>query len=101
MRATGQFELAALITQQKDTLLSTWREEVKQLASARQLDTPTLNDHIPQLLDELADALNSEWRRTTPDKLAHGSPPLHGLERFREGYDIAEVVAEYNILRGC
>src|SRR4051794_9892318 len=43
MRATGQFELAALITQQRDTLLSTWREQVKQLASARNLDTPTLN----------------------------------------------------------
>ena len=30
-----------------------------------------------------------------------GSPPDHGRERLREGFDIAEVVAEYKILRGC
>jgi signal transduction histidine kinase len=82
-------------------LLSTWRQQAKHLASARNLDTPTLNDHIPQLLDELADALNSKSGQTIPEALAQGSPPVHGLERFREGYDIEEVVAEYNILRGC
>src|SRR5947208_633819 len=101
MIATGQFELAALITQQRDTLLSTWREQVKQLASARNLDTPTLNDHIPQLLDELANSLNSRSGPPIAETLAKGSPPVHGLERFREGYDIEEVVVEYNILRGC
>jgi len=60
-----------------------------------------LNDHIPQLLDELADALNSRSEGGISEALAKGSPPVHGLERFREGYDIEEVVAEYNILRGC
>jgi signal transduction histidine kinase len=80
-------------------LLSTWRQEAKQLPSARDLDTPTLNDHIPQLLNELAEALESRSRRRIFEGLAQGSPPVHGLERFREGYDIAGVVAEYNILR--
>jgi two-component system, OmpR family, phosphate regulon sensor histidine kinase PhoR len=93
--------LAALIRQQRDALLSRWRQQVKQLPSARNLDTPILNDHIPQLLDELADALESRSDRTTPEALAKGSPPVHGLVRFREGYDIEEVVTEYNILRGC
>ena len=101
MTATGQFELAALIGQQRDVLLSTWRQQVKHLASAQKLDTPTLNDHIPQLLDELVDALNSSGGRKIPEELAKGSPPVHGLERLREGYDIGEVVSEYNILRGC
>jgi len=94
-------ELAVLITNQREALLSTWRQQVKQLPSARNLDTPTLNDHIPQLLDELADALTSRSDRTIPEALARGSPPVHGLERFREGYDIEAVVTEYNILRGC
>src|SRR5215472_10450439 len=101
MRATGQSELALLIRQERDGLISTWRQQVKQLPSARNLDTPTLNDHIPQLLDELVDALESKSDRTIPQALAKGSPPVHGLMRFREGYDIEEVVAEYNILRGC
>jgi len=101
MRATGQFELAALIRQQPDFLLSTWRQQVKHLASAEKLDTPSLNDHIPQLLDELADALNSSSGQRIPEVLAKGSSPVHRLERLREGYDIGEVVSEYNILRGC
>src|SRR5215831_17484928 len=101
MRATGGFQLGTLIGQQRDALLSIWRQRVRQLSSARKLDTPTLNNHIPQLLDELADALNPSSGRRIPETLAQGSPPVHGLERFREGYDIGEVVAEYNILRGC
>jgi two-component system, OmpR family, phosphate regulon sensor histidine kinase PhoR len=52
-------------------------------------------------LDELADALKSRSDQTILEALAKGSPPVHGLVRFREGYDIEEVVAEYNILRRC
>ena len=29
------------------------------------------------------------------------SPPAHGLQRLEDAFDIEEVVAEYNILRGC
>jgi hypothetical protein len=101
MTPTGQFELAALIRQHRDALLWTWRQQVKQLRSARTLDTLTLNDHVPQLLEELADALESRSNRSILEALVQGSAPVHGLERFREGYDIEEVVAEYNFLRGC
>src|SRR5215216_3067641 len=93
--------LAELIRQQRDVLLSTWREQVKQLPSARNLDTPTINDHIPELLDELRSALQSKPDAPIVETLIEGSPPAHGIQRFREGYDIGEVVAEYNILRGC
>jgi len=97
MRATGQSELAMHIRQERDGLLSTWRQQVKQLPSAQHLDTPTLNDHIPGLLEELAEALRSRSEQTIPEALAEGSAPVHGSEQFREGYDIEE----YNILRGC
>jgi signal transduction histidine kinase len=33
--------------------------------------------------------------------MLEGSPPVHGLQRHQDGFDIVEVVAEYNILRGC
>jgi signal transduction histidine kinase len=33
--------------------------------------------------------------------MVDGSPPAHGLQRVKDGFDIEEVVAEYNILRGC
>ena len=94
-------KLAALIKQERHALLSRWRQQVRQLPSARQLDIPTLNDHIPGLLDELAAALQSKSDQTIPEALSEGSPPAHGLQRLQDAFDIEEVVAEYNILRGC
>jgi len=94
-------KLAALITQERDALLSRWRQQVRELPSARHLDIPTLNDHIPVLLDELADAFLSKSDQTIPEALSDGSPSAHGLQRLQDAFDIEEVVAEYNVLRGC
>ncbi len=82
-------------------MLAQWRQQVKQLPSAQNLDTPALNDHIPDLLLEIAAALRARSRETIPEALVEGSPPAHGLQRLQEAFDIEEVVAEYNILRGC
>ena len=82
-------------------MLVQWRQQVKQLPSAQHLDIPALNDHIPDLLDEIAAALQSRSRETIPEALVEGSPPAHGFQRLQEAFDIEEVVAEYNILRGC
>lgn len=82
-------------------MLARWRAQVRQLPAARGLDTPTLNDHIPSLLEELASAFLSTSDETIAQVLADGSPPAHGLQRVKDAYDIEEVVAEYNILRGC
>src|SRR6185436_12579044 len=32
---------------------------------------------------------------------AEATPAVHGVQRFEDGFDIAEVVGEYNILRDC
>jgi len=74
--------LAGLIQLHRDELLSRWRQQLRQLASARHLDTPTLNDHIPQFLDELVVTLKSGSDGDIPDALSEGSPPAHGQQRF-------------------
>ena len=93
--------LAALIQQDREALLTQWRLQVRQLPSARHLDTPTLNDHIPGFLDELVAALQEHTEETIAHSVSEASPPAHGLQRLQDGFDITEVVAEYNILRGC
>ncbi len=93
--------LAGLIRSEREALLSQWRTQVRQLPSAKHLDTPTLNDHVPALLDELATAFRCVKDQSIPEALLEGSPPTHGLERYENGFDIVEVAAEYNILRGC
>jgi len=94
-------ELATLIRKNQQDLLSRWRKQVRELPSARDLDVPTLNDHIPGMLVELADLLDIGSRETIPESLRDGSPIDHGNQRFENDFDIAEIVAEYNILRGC
>ena len=94
-------KLAALIQSERETLLSRWREQVRKLPSAQNLDTPTLNDQVPALLDELSTALRMVADQSIVQAVLEGSSPAHGMERYQSGFDIAEVVAEYNILRGC
>ena len=94
-------KLAQLIERESEPLLAAWRVQVRALPAARDLDAPTLNDHIPYLLQELASALREGSDQSIAEALAEGSPPVHGIQRVKDGYDVEEVVAEYNILRGC
>lgn len=99
--AQDLIELATVIKREKDTLLSRWRDQIRRLPSAKHLNIPTLNDHVPILIEELSYA----FRSRSDDKILKAplgdSPPLHGAQRFEQNFDIVEVVAEYNILRGC
>jgi signal transduction histidine kinase len=101
MRLADLRQLADLIEARREHLLDVWRAKVRELPSAAQLDTPTLNDHMPALVDELVQSLRRISDESITETLLRGSPPEHGQQRQEEGFDIVEVVAEYNILRGC
>lgn len=101
MTMTELYQLAPLIRQEKDSVLDIWREKVFKLPSAARLSVPTLNDHIPTLLEELAVAFETRSDVSIDEALGTGTPHAHGEQRLADGFDIVEVVAEYNILRGC
>lgn len=65
---------------------------------ARHLDVPTLNDHIPNLLEELAQSLEGVSSDSMIEEL-RDNPVEHGLDRLKLGFDVEEVVGEYNALR--
>ncbi len=94
-------QFAALVKTERNNILSRWRQQVRKIPAARHLDTPTLNDHIPDLLEELATAFDIGSLQSIPEALAEDSAIVHGFQRLQDGFDIEEVVAEYNILRGC
>ncbi|MES2832728.1 MAG: HAMP domain-containing sensor histidine kinase [Pseudomonadota bacterium] len=94
-------QLAQLLETEGQVLLATWRTLLKQLPSAKNLDTPTLNDHIPGLLLELITELRTNPSASVSSVLPGNTPPAHGLQRLEDGFEIEEVVTEYNILRGC
>ncbi len=94
-------EFASLIRQQREALLAIWRNQIREFPSADGLDSPTLTDHMPKFLDELAQAFEENSHQTIAEKVNEVSPKIHGLQRLNDGFDIREVVAEYNVLRAC
>ncbi|MEO8248317.1 MAG: sensor histidine kinase [Burkholderiales bacterium] len=93
--------LADLLDSERETLLAEWRQKVRALPDARHLSVPTLNDDVPKLLDELAEALRHP-KPTEGDKQdVKRASVQHGAQRVSDGYDIGEVVAEYSMLRAC
>jgi two-component system, OmpR family, phosphate regulon sensor histidine kinase PhoR len=86
----------------RDELMAQWRRQVKELPSARHLDTPTLIDHVPRFICELAAQLRAGINESIAESIEEAQGPAdHGLQRVEDGFDIVEVVAEYNILREC
>jgi signal transduction histidine kinase len=89
--------LGSLIRERRDEVLAKWRRQVRQLPGAANLDTPTINDQVPDLLNSLTAALKSEIETQETNAIS----AEHGLLRWQAGFDVTEVVAEYNILRQC
>lgn len=92
---------AQLVRTEADTLLDTWRSEVTKLPSAKGLSIPVLNDHIPALLEEVATAFETRTDKSITQAMEEGTPTEHGVQRYANGFDLMEVVAEYSILRRC
>lgn len=111
---SGETEFAALaayIAQRRGAILTAWCEAVTSdpaLASGASLPSPQLHDHIPALLvdfehrvaaagaDPAADA-----DAVTARKVQQGDGAAHGLHRWQQGFDLAEVTRELSHLNEC
>ena len=87
---------AAVLREKKQTILRAWLDAVQSLPSAKGMPEPVLRDHVPELLDLLAETL--ERGCIAGDGGAH-SAQAHARERHRQGFDLRQVVAEYQSLR--
>lgn len=88
--------LADHIDRKSEDILAHWRTAVyhdDELPAASRASRGELDDHIPALLDRLAERLRGIPSDTTNDARQHGG------HRWRQGYDIAEVVTELGHLR--
>ena len=91
--------LATVLREHKTTLIASWQSAVCELPGAAHLDGPTLRDHVPQFIDEMIAAIARHDEEVAAGR--PGSPVEHGLQRLAAGFDIKEVVIEYNVLRGA
>jgi two-component system, OmpR family, phosphate regulon sensor histidine kinase PhoR len=106
-------KIGTRMLESESLLLDRWRQRVRALETARDLDVPTLNDHIPLLIRDIASAFIEYGAQNSPDKGAPGtqetdhgmvreasdSAEAHGVQRLSDGFDLSEVVAEYSMIR--
>ena len=92
-------QLAEIFSASREEIIAEWRVQAGELLRELNLDKPTLTDHLPDLIDEITRDLARGRHGSIADEQTRGSPPVHGVQRFHDGLDVGEVVAEYNLLR--
>ena len=88
--------LADHIEHHVDAILAAWRSTTEQegnVPNAGRLSHREFADHVPELLRTLADRLRG--KPTDPGDVGQ----KHGEHRWRQGYDIAQIVIELGCLR--
>ena len=83
-----------------DTIIKSWIEfirEDEEIESSKSLAYKSVRDSIPTILEALATLL-SDLIDNKSQKIENNSWE-HGIVRAEQGYDIAEIVREYSLLR--
>ena len=91
-------EISRLLRNGQETIVRDWTEKVaadRRINSDARLSYLQLIDHIPQIVEEIQFALVGERREG--ELLRQGRE--HGRQRWRQGYELKEVVRELTLLR--
>lgn len=92
-------QLASILQKNKSTILEQWEKSLREkLTAARKETKAALRDSVPDFLDDLIIALQTNLNKIKPDiiKFAH----KHGSERASTSdYSIEDALLEYNLLR--
>lgn len=98
--------LAAHMAQRREALLAAWRAAVladPSLTTGASLPQAQINDHIPALLlsfeTRLASADGAQSQQAQNTQYADAA--AHGLHRWQQGFDLAEVARELGRLNEC
>ena len=88
--------LAAFIRRGREEIIARWLERVEQLPSARDQSYLGLRDHVPDLLEQIALSLERGGSSSGDLDDVAGQ---HAVLRYHAGYDLRQVVLEYQVLR--
>jgi hypothetical protein len=92
-------EVSSLLETGSETIVRAWTEKVasdKRVQTDSQLDYLQLIDHVPQIIEELRQALA---RDASPDTGSLRKGQEHGRQRWQQGYELKEVIRELMLLR--
>lgn len=92
-------EISRLLLNGHDTIVRNWADKVtadRRVRSDAQLTYLQLLDHVPDIVEELREALASGAK---PDGQLLEEAKNHGRTRWHQGYELKEVVRELTLLR--
>jgi hypothetical protein len=94
-------DISRLLENGSETIVQKWTEKVttdKRINSDSRLSYVQLVDHVPQIVEELRLALvSSNGNSGNGVMLQQGRE--HGRQRWKQGYELKEVVRELTLLR--
>jgi signal transduction histidine kinase len=99
METASLTRLSDLVLNESASIIENWIIRVMRVPQARELDRPTLTDHMPHLIEQLGRTLRKHEDLIIDTSNGNDTSQVHGTLRFQEGFDVVEVVAEYNALR--
>jgi PAS domain S-box-containing protein len=85
--------LAELLRVRGPEILAEWEARVRRFPAAAALGSPALRDHVPEILDRIAEGVDAST--TALDEVAED----HAIARLTEGFDVATVTSELTELR--
>jgi PAS domain S-box-containing protein len=98
--ATTFGAVRSFVRQFRTEILAEWKRIARTIPIASDLSTITLTDHIPDLLEQVADIAEQLADDViTPRHLE--TARRHALDRLGAGFDVGAVVHELSILRAC
>jgi len=93
-------ELGQFLREHREDILERWIRATRAEAGIRDLDERHLVDHLPVILDEIAESLEEAPGGQAPEPRGEG-PAAHAMEREQRGFTLRELVTEYRLLRRC
>ena len=98
--------LAAELLERREAILDSWRaygDATPGRNVGSSLSRAQFNDHIPAVLDCLADTLDAWPDKPTPRAEKNEAEKVleHGLQRWQQGYQLSELIREWGYLQMC
>jgi signal transduction histidine kinase len=95
---SAELSFAQFIRSRKADILASWKAMVREGRHAQLVEEPVLLDHIPDLLNRIAD-LSDECAKGEIHTEGIPETAEHARQRITSGFNLAEVVEEYRFLR--
>ena len=95
-------DLGQILLDKIDSVIERWVEEVRQdeeIESSKTLTYESIRDSLPIVLEAIASLLNESTLTANPSQKVEKNSLEHGIVRAEQGYDAAEIIYEYRLLR--